>query len=580
MTHDTRPNASVLVLFSDDIPRKGAAWWRQFDTIIAPEACAKTVRERGLSFVSIDDLIDGGNVQEASKMLGELAHTKLPDGSLVSKSVLYEGYELWWIHYNDLLYKFCMPYTEYSRLLEHVKDFRFVSFYKPPAGDLFRYFLDAYACRYRIIGVPSPVPSLGTWLQGLLSLVSFLVLVITRPKLMLWTSDLFDPPRDHDFRMRFIYEELYTRKLPFVEFIRSLESTSIVLAHALRRRRPVIYSHAVCLIVSSVARLFTRYAQPRTMPNLSVGQHFQFLLSTHYLRDRKADIWSIRTMAVLLTCIGVRSAIIDAATSRTFHEVLGCKLSSIPTTGILHGAVSRAYYPSDFMPEYTGTKSLSLDAYGVWSPWWKEFYVAHSKVYTPEQLHVSGPMRPLVRSEAGHAKPPLVFGRPIQVVFVAEQLAAPAEIIPYLSALLIEPGIDLYIKFRSYRDGFERWLQEHRLDILEQMDSAHILHGSMGDAIALADVVVGSHSTGVLEALLSLKPPVFFYTPKWGDYYDLRSRGSGYNLYADDPQELIRCIMESTHMPREILEELQLMFFGDPYMNGSRWVVERAASFL
>jgi len=267
----------------------------------------------------------------------------------------------------------------------------------------------------------------------------------------------------------------------------------------------------------------------------------------------------------------VRAAYITAASERNFHTVLGCKLNAIPTVGILHGTASRYYNVSDFMPGFDGEKRLSVDRYGLWSQWWKEYFEKESDVYQPEQLYVSGPMRPFVRGDAQEGQSR--GSGPMRVLYIAEQLAVPAEVLPYLSRLLQQQDIALTLKFRPYRDGFEQWLLQHDSRILE-MPRVKIVRGDMQEAIRDADVVTGSHSTAVLEALLQMKPMVFFATQKWGDYYDLKTYDTGHAFFAESPEGLVEKIKNAPSISREALRELQERFFGDPCQNGSAWVVD------
>lgn len=146
--------------------------------------------------------------------------------------------------------------------------------------------------------------------------------------------------------------------------------------------------------------------------------------------------------------------------------------------------------------------------------------------------------------------------------------------------LLLKSGIFLSIKFRPHRDSFEEWLKTNRPDILNTFNKNRILKGSMHEAIELCDVVVGSQSTGVMEATLQLKPFVFFNTNKWGDYFDLRSLDSRYHFFAEKPEELIRYIRDSGKIPDEVLKGFCIRFFGDPHKNGSKWVVEQLEKTL
>jgi len=560
---------ATLVLFKSELPKRSSEWWSQFSTLIAPAFLETEAKKRGLSFESLESFVDAGSIQEAAAFLSELAQVTYPNGARVSESVTYEGYELWWLQYDELYYRQCLPYIKYRRLLNHLRGLSQVTLCAPPSSPLFHAFLGAHGADYNIEDGSKSLPSIGIWLQVFLSLMSWSLLVMWRPSVLLYTGDLFDPPRDHSFRMRFIYEELYRRKISFVEFIRSMEPTKTMLSHAFVRRRPVIYSYAIKVVISWLAGGSAEYARP--VSNSTNPDHaFKLALASTYIRNVRGVTWSIKVMNLLVRSIGVRAALIPAASSRTGHEVLGCKIANIPTIGVLHGAASRYYNVYDFMPEFQGKKRLSLDLYGMWSSWWREYYLANGKAYGPDQLVVSGPMRPMLTTVVPRSR---VSG-PIKVLFVSEQLAEPSEVLPYLSALLDDPRVEVHLTFRSYRDGFEDWLKVHHPEILRKVNEANIIRTGIQDAIGHSDVVVGSHSTAVLEALFQMRPIVFFNTRKWGDYFGLESLNEKYGIFASDPKQLVKFAIESDRAPQSILEELTEMFFGDPHKNGSAWVVD------
>ncbi|MCH8986769.1 hypothetical protein IIA94_01225, partial [Patescibacteria group bacterium] len=517
---------STLVVFGKDFP-DGHVLKRKFDTIIADKVFQKNVETLGCKFVELETLVEPGSIYEANAFLEELSRLTLSDGRRLSKSFTYKGYELWWMHYNSLFLYFCLPYTQYRKLLEYLKSFQNIFFYQPPYKSLFSCYLQAYGCEFNILRGPGlKAPSFlpfGVLLQILITLLCVPILMVRKRRIMLFTGDKFEKSRDYDFRMRFIYEELRQKNLHFVEFIRSLESWKTVIKHAVKRRRPVIYSEGVAFIGRFVSVILGghRRARRRFGAHTSASQtdpaaRFKLLVATQYLLGVYDDIWAIRIMKWILYAIGVRAAIITAATERNFHSVLGCKLNTIPTVGILHGAASRHYNVYDFLPAFDGAKMLSVDKYGLWSDWWKEYYMKNSKAYRPEQLFVSGPMRPFeVPTEPDVAAGPQ--NGLIRVLFVAEQTVVPGEVMPYLRKLLDLQGIELTITFRPYRDGFEEWLLQHEPQILK-LQHVQIVKRGIQEAIQNADVVVGCHSTGVLEALLQLKVPVFLRTQKWGDY--------------------------------------------------------------
>lgn len=575
---------TVLVIFAKDLPKKKQQWWRQFDTLIAPRQLEFLGRQYNLTFIDIDGLIDPGNIQEASELTRKLSLLTTSDGRRVPKIVNYEGFELWWIHYDDLMYKFCLPYTQYARLLDYLKSFSNAHLYKPPFADLFQYFLSSHNCKYAVENKFTKKLSFGILLQVALSILFLLWVKIRRPKLMLWSGDFFDPPRDYDFRMMFIYKELQNKKINFVEFIRSMESFRTVMHHALKRKRPVIYSFAVGKLTYYLANLFNKKKYARKLNNLRPSpdtdpmKRFWFEIATSYISGASGDMWSIKIIKVILKFIGIKVSIIPTIASRNFHEVLACKLLNIKITGIQHGLSPKYHVVSDFMPEFDGKKMLSVDKYGLWSEWWKQYYIRNSMVYKPEQLFVSGLMRPLQENTSFGI--PYKSGDCIKVLFVAGQLSDPREVMPYLWALIRAKNISVYLTFRPYRDDFEKWLRENHPEILEKIVKGKILHGNIHEAITQCDVVVGCYSTGVLEALLQLKPMVFFQTNKWGDYYELKSFNSEHCFFAENPQALTECVEKSVDIPEDVLKTLQNRFFGDPHMNGSKWVVEQVEGFL
>ncbi|MBX4181706.1 hypothetical protein KW807_02475 [Candidatus Parcubacteria bacterium] len=430
---------------------------------------------------------------------------------------------------------------------------------------------------------PSSLP-FGVLIQILITAISLPILAVKKISTIVYTGDKFDQGKDYDFRMKFIYEELRKRGMPFVEFIRGLEPWSKVISHAFKRGRPVVYSEAVVF----VARFASVISGGHTRAREKFGNHlvtqesnperrFKLLVSTQYLLGVYDDIWAIRMMKWILKVIGTKAACIPAASERSFHTVLGCKLNNIPSVGILHGVSSRYYNIYDFMPGFDGERTLSVDLYGVWSEWWREHFIKYSQAYKPEQLAVSGPMRPLEKSTL---KVEQVSKDKPRVLFVSEGVAVPEEVLPYLKALLNNESISLYITFRPYRDSFEIWLKNNHPDILQAFDSNKIIRQGINDAIGQCDVVVGSYSTSVLEALIQFKIPIFYSTKKWGDYYDLREYGDKHPFFAENPQEFIEKILEAHSVPLGTIKDLRERYFGDPYKNGSQWVVDRLQAFL
>ena len=567
-------NRSVLVVFDDALPR---GLTEKYDEVITPDR--------------LKDFVEPGNIYEASAFAEELSRLKLPDGTRVSKSFTYKGYELWWMHYSSLFLYFCLPYTQYKKLLDCLKSFQNVYFYQPPYKSLFSYYLEAHGCKMNVLREPGfKSPSFlpfGILLQILITFLCLPVLVVRKRHLMVFIGDKFEKSQDYDFRMKFIYQELRQRNTPFVEFIRSLESWKTVLRHVFVRKRPVIYSEGIAFlgrfasVISGGHYRAKRKYGANTFASQTPEARFKLLVATQHLLSAYDDIWAIRIMKWILRAIGVKVAFFTASMERNFHSVLGCKLNAIPTVGILHGVASKHYIVYDFLPAFDGEKMLSVDKYGLWSEWWREYYIKNSKAYRPEQLYISGPMRPLERKNVQSTSIELQKkDGPIKVLLVPGELSNPKEIIPYLLSLMDAKDISVYITFRPYRDSFENWLKQNNPQIIEKIGKEKILLGNIHDVISQCDVIVGSYSTGTLEALLQLKPIVFFYTQKWGDYYGLKEYDKNSSFFAENPTELIEKIKKVRSIPSDTLKDLQERYFGDPYKNGSKWVVDQLEASL
>lgn len=581
---------SVLVLFSENLPRRSKPWWRKFEVVIAPSGLKSQIEEKRINFICLEELVEPGSIYEASALLEELPCLKLANGSRITKSALYQGYELWWMHYNNFFHYFCLPYTQYKKLLKYLNDFQDVYLYRPDFRGLFSCYLEAYKSRIHIVKKftfksPSSFP-FGVFIQIILTTLSLPVLMIKKKPVMVFTGDKFEKLKDFDFRMSFIYGELRKRNLPFVEFIRSLEPWQKVLQHAFTRWRPVIYPESITFVGRFISLISGGRGRARREfgPQLFVNEKnpetkFRLLIATQYLLGFYDDVWAIRITKLILSLIGVKVSFIAAAVERNFHAVLGCKLNKIPTVGILHGVASRYYNGYEFLPGFDGEKGLSVDKYGVWSEWWRQHFLAHGRAYKVEQIEVSGPMRPT--SWVANASSDLEgkSGKIIRVLFISEEVAVPREILPYLHELLKQQDLGLTIKFRPYRDGFEDWLLKNEPGILKS-ERLKIVKSSMQEAIKSCDVTVGSYSTAVLEAFIQLKTPIFFRTKKWGDYYDIRDYDEKHSFFAEDVQELIAKIKSVHSVSPNTLKDLRERYFGDPSRNGSKWVVDRMEEYL
>lgn len=560
----------------------------KYDLVLGNKEFEDVGRRLWSEWRSVEDFLQSPSIYEASAFAEEISKLNWVDGQRLTSKFIYKGFELWWLHYNDLFYYFGLPLSRYRKLLDFLKTAESVEIFGSSDSRLFTAFLESYGCTVKVSGkTMSSWPQLfsfGIFIQFLITVISVPIVAIKRPHLLLFTGDKFEKTKDFDFRMRNVYKAVREKRMSFVECIRSLESWKTVISHAVTRRRPVIYFESVTWISRVINLVSGGYARGkkefdiRNFSELSdPDQKFKLTIATHYIKGVYAEVWAIRVMTFIIRLIGVKSAFFTAALDRNYPAVLACKLNGIKTAGVLHGVASKNYNVYDFLPAFTGTKKLSLDAYGLWSDWWKEYYLKNGRAYDASQLFVSGPMRPMEKkpdaSGEENASHQSATG-PVKVLFVSEQLGEPSESLTYLESLLNQSDLEVTIIFRQYRDGFRIWLENNAPEVLKN-PRLRISSKDLQTTISEVDVAVGSHSTAVLETLLLLKVPIFFKTRKWGDYYDLKEYKAENGFFADNPEGLVSLVKNARSVSISDIKNLQKRYFGDPYMDGSAWAVDQ-----
>ena len=584
--NNTFDHHAVLVVFGDSLPhlvRRGVS------TIIAPASLAEEVRDHGRDFVDIDSLVDFGSIYEAAALTERLTQITLPDGRRLTELLTFQGYELWWIHYDALYHRFLFPLTQYRRLLEKLVEFSEVQLYGVPNLPLFRYYLKAHGVR---------CVNLQRWRARILwwkcllreifdSLLSFLALILLKgrgAKVLLHPcfGDLLDYPHDYDFRMRRIFEELRARNIAFVETVRSTQPLRGMLRHARIRWRPVIYSSSLVALIYLVGNTLSGRGNlqrkvVQQMADRPPEERFLASVAMHYQRNARNPVAAIRLLGAILRWLDIRVAFVLHPSARSLHELIACKLNNIPTVGIQHGAGKRFYIVSEYMTGYDGARSLGTDVFGCWSEYWYNEYRQYSQVIRPEQLRIAGHLRPVpaeLLSTREQPHDPDV----IRVLHVSDTIVDPREPLPYLRALAADPQFRVTIKARPMiQDQLVAYLRDHAPDVLSQIE---VITGDIHQAIAQNDLVVGCYSTAVLEGLLQLKPLVFFNTQRWGDYFEFQAIEAAHNFFAESPEVAPECVRAVLQTPRETLEQLRDYFWGDPTRDGGKWAVDQIERLL
>jgi hypothetical protein len=375
-----------------------------------------------------------------------------------------------------------------------------------------------------------------------------------KPRTGIWTGDFIDPKTGADFRLGSLYQAMEKSGLGYVEFIRTNHSGfKAFWKNALLRRRPAIYYDAITL--------FLGWLIPSPEIPVAEGE-----LSQAYIRFRRDLIRVGRSIPILravLRAVGVKEMVAWEYSDRQAGLIHAARSISLPIIGFMHGAGMQNYMAHEFISEYPGPGPLGPDIFGVWSEWWKGYFEQRSRLYG--RVVVSGTLR-----KSRTLPKEIPAGKPIRrILWISEPLAEVDEVLPFLEAL--EKEFQVGIKKRpSTSDLFYNALVAARPEYrkLETLD------GDIFEAMDGYDAVVGSHSTGVLDATWLNKPFVFVSTPKWGDYFDLASNQELSWLLARDAESLVaslKCWEQSG--PARICSNIRTRFYGDPSQDGCAWVV-------
>jgi hypothetical protein len=395
----------------------------------------------------------------------------------------------------------------------------------------------------------------------LFSMASLVWLAVRRRRrTAIWTGDFFDPATRADFRLGKLYDRLDERGLAYVELIRSGTTDFKTLwKNARLRGSPALYYDAL------VAYLGWLFPKARATSGGRMG-----LVQEIYAEDLNHIARTVPLFRIIFKAIGVGELVSWEYSERQAGLVHAARGAGIPIIGFMHGAGMESYMAHEFIAEYRGPGPLGPDYFGVWSAWWKDYFDSRSRVYG--SIEVSGSLRKGMKAPAPSSAPVPGLARPLRkVLWISEPLAEVDDIAPYLS--MVAGRYELGIKKRpSTADSFYNRLLKARPDF----KGIPVHDGNIFEAIGQYDLVIGSHSTGVIDASVLGKPFVLVGTRKWGDYFEMRGSPDGNLFFAETPEELPSVIARWEGVdPGPALERVRSRFYGDPNADGCAWVVEK-----
>ena len=449
---------------------------------------------------------------------------------------VFKGMPLAWSIYSVIYYQYALKYKlgePGHELLRSLKRERLRDFYKIFTSDI---------------------------LKNIISCITIIILLFDkRKRSALWSGDFYSNVNNGDFRLGDLYSSMDKEGLSYVEFIRDSEfGLQKTLFNFFRRRRLVIYYSPFLRLL----RAFSRQSYISIDLNC-LEENYQIRDILHAASYQMTNSRQIRLFTFLFRLLGIRSLIAWEFMERQAALIYAANLEKIDAIGFMHGAGMNSYMPHEFMSSMkTAPDRFGLTVMGVWSSWWKSYFESNSNFY--REYEIICPLKEKIDFRSQLDKY-VNREKKAGLLWVCEPLVSPSELIEF-----IDIASEIFeIKFKI-RQGARNNFYEELIDLRPELRDKEILDGDMFEAISNCELVVGSHSTAVLDASLLNTKFFLVNTKKWGNYFEL-----GDNYFSITPDDF-RSKLQS--LPEQNLGSMKERWFGVGNMSGVDFVVSRVKS--
>ena len=514
---------------------------------------------------------------EALRLLKRINMSTAPTGERLASLVTVDGFEPWWF-VQDRLFRFTLlPLTRYLPVLARLAGANEAQLIDAPAEARRalrplsgRAGFPRFSFSGMVPEAASPTRRIAAWFgRAAVRLVSDLALIgfrLTRRDTVLYTIDIVSPGLHHDFRIGPLYAELRRRGYRFAEYTHSL-SPRMALGNMLRRRRPAVVLEAF----DDDPRV--TYPLPRAAQPLSATQGGTLedrvlrAVALEVLGWCQASAARYRALRRALVRQGARRGVVFDDNRHNLELVAACHSLGLKVLGFQHGVFNR-FHTGTMAYGFEGARSHAFDLYGVWGPLFRERLLAGSRLYEADQVVVCGPLR---APRAERHEPARSLGRP-RVLLVSEPLARKAEVRTYLEMLVGCGRFELCVKLRPGEDP--AGLRAYGIDPA----SVHVLQTpTVYEAFSQVDLALGTYSTVLYEAALSLIPTVWLRT---AIAYGRELAEESLAEAAEDPQQVVAAVDRALRLPHEELIRRRDRIWSNAAEDGARRLIEMGEARL
>jgi len=385
----------------------------------------------------------------------------------------------------------------------------------------------------------------------LLIVISILSIIIFKLRfhnqtLALWSGDYYNKKTKSDWRLGDLINELNSKRIPYIEFIRNnnlgLVST---LKLNLERKRPVVY-------YMSFINLYNFFYKNDYKPNLKLNNanHKKVL---NYFINYCVLPGHIKILEKLLKILNINNFICWEFSSRQAPLIFAAKSLNIQTIGIMHGASYLNYSVHNFISPFSGEKYIGPDVFGVWSSYWKNLYDDNSKIYG--SIEVSGKLSKIRKSNNFNSERKIK-----KILIIHESLPNYYELANIFNFLV--DNFEVALKIRGQKENFTF------PGPLQFLSNNVILEDDLiSNVIIKYDLVIGTHSTAVLESVLFGIPFLFLNTKYLGNFFDV--------LESEFVKNQTELLIKIETIDYSNIDFYKTRFFGNISDDGTKWLINK-----
>ena len=396
------------------------------------------------------------------------------------------------------------------------------------------------------------------------SLVSFLWLMVSRKKVLIFSTDKADSSWGGDFRLQGIYKFLRQKGIPFGEIFYT-GGGAVFSKNLFVRKRTAFYLQAPEMLYSFLLKIGIKRnpdtAKIEKADFSDFGEHSEEVrgILIRLAKRIPRSIFLIKTLRNILRLSGVKILFTIDSVRRYGELIAACKMSGITTYAFQHGQFSK--YQVGWRAASDNRRNIiKPDILFVWSEYWKKELLSLGTYFTKEDLILSQ------NAKGGHL-PKVIPAEEdgfIGVLVPFERTVPKKDIVPTIERIKDCPKVKIFFKTRP------------DLSKEEQLEAYSLTAGSVTAVrdekgiMNKIDVIVGAQSTFLYELIYYERPVLIM--PSSLDILEGMIKNGLADMMGDN---VCKSISEAAVTMKGALIERKKMLFGTK-INSVEEVVEDA----